>query len=287
MKILVTGANGFVGEHLVKRLLASGHELVCHDIAQGDLTLPGALETYTTDGIQHVFHLAGKTFVPDSWINPEEFYRVNFNGTLSVLEFCRKTGAKLTHISSYLYGTPDYLPIDEGHPLKAYNPYAHSKLIAENTCTYYAANFGLHCCIFRPFNIYGPGQPGHFLISEIINKANNPAFDAIEVMDLRPKRDYIFIDDLIDALLLSIEGPAGIFNLASGTSFSAAEIVGMIQRISQSNKVVRDSQNRRQNEVMDLYADISHAANTLGWSPKVSMAEGLTKAVRHYKNRLV
>jgi len=286
MKILVTGAEGFIGRHLVKRLLACGHELVCYDIAQGDLTRQGALEAFTGDNIQHVFHLAGKTFVPDSWTKPEDFYRVNFNGTLSVLEFCRKTGAKLTHVSSYLYGAPDYLPIDENHPLRAYNPYAHSKLIAENTCSYYADNFGLHCCIFRPFNIYGPGQAGHFLISEIIHKANNPDSDTIEVMDLRPKRDYIYIDDLIDAFVLSLEKPPGIFNLASGISFSAADIIDMIQAICHSQKTVLDSQNRRKNEVLDLYADISRAKDIPGWSPKVSMQEGLTKAVLDYNSRI-
>ncbi len=286
MKILVTGAKGFLAKHLVTRLLSLGYSVIPFDLEEGDLTASGALDAYLDQDIKHVFHLAGKTFVPDSWIKPEGFYRINFNGTLNVLEFCRKSGAKLTHISSYLYGAPEYLPIDENHPLKAYNPYSHSKLIAENTCVYYGATFDVPCCILRPFNVYGPGQPGNFLIQEIIGKVNNPEVDTVEVMDLRPKRDYVFIDDLVDAFVLSIQGAPGIYNLASGVSYSVAEIAQMILEISKINKPIKDFGNERKNEILDLYADISRAETQLKWKPKTSIQQGLKLSVEAFQRRI-
>jgi len=282
MKILVTGANGFVGKHLVKRLKSTGYEVFTFDVAEGDLSLTGALDAFLEQGISHVFHLAGKTSVQESWTNPEEFYRINLNGTLTTLEFCRKSGAKMTHISSYLYGAPDYLPIDENHPLKAYNPYGHSKLIAENTCVFYRNNFDVQTCILRPFNIYGPGQPAHFLIQEVIEKVNKPLCETITVMDLSPRRDYIYIDDLIDAFLLSIDGKTGIYNLGSGESYSAAEIVDMIMTLSHISKAVVSSGTPRKNEILDLYADISKAARELGWTPKTSLEQGLKLSIQAY-----
>jgi nucleoside-diphosphate-sugar epimerase len=200
-------------------------------------------------------------------------------GTVNVLEFCRQTGARLTFVSSYLYGEPDYLPIDENHPLKSYNPYSHTKLLAESACRFYADNYKIPITILRPFNAYGPGQPGQFLISEIIGKALNPAIPVIEVMDLRPKRDYVYIDDIVQALMLTMHAPVGIFNIGSGISISVEEIIKQTLKIAGIQKEYRAKGNFRPNEILDLYADIRKARAELGWQPVVSFEAGLENCV--------
>jgi nucleoside-diphosphate-sugar epimerase len=276
-KVLVTGSAGFIGGALVRRLRLEGHEVAEFDLAQGDITCEGVLDTYT--GITHCFHLAGKTFVPESWKHPQGFYQVNLMGTVNVLEFCRKNSIPLTYVASYLYGEPEYLPVDEIHPLKSYNPYSHSKVMADNTCQFYARQFGLPVTIFRPFNAYGPTQSPLFIIPEIITKFIDPSIPVVEVMDLRPKRDYIYIDDIIEAFMRSMDRPGGIYNLGSGYSKSVEEIVTLVKKYTGIDKPVRAKGNDRPNEIFDLYADISKAKRELGWEPVVSFEEGVMRCV--------
>ena len=192
--ILVTGANGFIGSHLVPALRAAGYLVSTHSTRQGDIRNC----TLDFEGIGHVFHLAARTFVPDSWSDPLSFYEVNLLGTVNVLEFCRSHGTSLTLISSYVYGPPARLPISEDEPLRAFNPYSHTKILAEETALYYQRQFAVPVTIIRPFNVYGPGQDRRFLIPTILWQAIDPGQAAIEVADLNPRRDYIFIADLVD-----------------------------------------------------------------------------------------
>jgi nucleoside-diphosphate-sugar epimerase len=278
-KILVTGSDGFIGRVLVKRLLDEGFDVMGLDLAQGDITNPSCFDNFREAEFFHVIHLAGKTFVPDSWKDPAAFYRINLMGTVNVLEFCRRTGAGLTYISSYLYGSPDYLPIDENHPVKSYNPYSHSKLLADNTCQFYARNFKLRISVLRPFNAYGPGQPAHFIIPEIIHMVKDPRVSEIQVMDLRPKRDYVYIDDLVDGIFRTIEGEPGTYNIGSGQSVSVEDLIKTIMRLSGIAKPYKARGTERQNEIFDLYAGIERIRRILGWQPKTSFEEGLGKCI--------
>jgi len=194
--VLVTGADGFIGSHLVKALRADGHVVLTHSTRQGDIKDCNL----SFEGVGHVFHLAARTFVPDSWAAPLSFYEVNLLGTVNVLEFCRTRAASLTLMSSYVYGPPARLPISEEEPLCAFNPYSHTKILAEETALYYHRQFGVPVTIVRPFNVYGPGQDRRFLIPTILTQAIDPGQPAIVVADLRPRRDYLFISDLIDLL---------------------------------------------------------------------------------------
>jgi len=283
-KILVTGSNGFIGRSLVKRLTGPGFKIIGFDITNGDIAEEGSLTYLEKEDISYVFHLAGKTFVPESWSHPFMFYRTNVMGTENILEFCRKTGARLTYVSSYLYGKPDYLPIDENHPVKAYNPYSHTKLVAEEICRYYRDQFNLGITILRPFNVYGPGQSEQFLIPELIKKILDPHVEFIEVMDLRPKRDFIFIDDFVEALYLSMDGPRGIYNIGSGSSVSVEEILQEIRAIAGKNKPLRNKGLERPNEIFDLYADISKISHELNWIPQIGLHEGIIRCTRMNDN---
>jgi nucleoside-diphosphate-sugar epimerase len=185
-------------------------------------------------------------------------------------------------VSSYLYGNPEYLPIDENHPVKACNPYSHTKLVADEICRYYRDQFSLGISILRPFNAYGPGQSGQFLIPELIRKILDPQIAFIEVMDLRPKRDFVFIDDLVEALYLSMDGPRGIYNVGSGSSVSVEEVINTIKDLTGIRKNVLTRNVERPMEIFDLYADVSKITALLKWKVNVSFKEGLAQCIKEY-----
>jgi len=160
MKILVTGNSSFIGVKLVKALIGNNHSV----------------------------------FQIDSNNEPRDFYKINCMGTRNILELCRKNNAKMVFMSSYIYGVLEYLPIDEGHTVNPSNPYAQAKVIGENICRYYSQDFGVPVFIIRSFNIYCPGQKQRYLITKMIDSTLK---DTIRINDLRPKRDFIFIDDTI------------------------------------------------------------------------------------------
>jgi nucleoside-diphosphate-sugar epimerase len=270
--VLVTGADGFIGAHLVRALRAAGHVVVTHTRRQGDIR--NCLLNF--EGVGHVFHLAARTFVPESWSAPLGFYEVNLLGTVNVLEYCRASGASLTMVSSYVYGVPSRLPIAEDEPLCAFNPYSHTKILAEETGLYYQRQFGVPLTIVRPFNIYGPGQNRRFLIPTILNQAVDPRQTTIVVADLRPRRDYIFIADLIDLLVrTAFRREGGIFNAGSGSSWGVGEVIAMVNRLLPVPKPVHANGPMRPDEVIDVIADISRARHEFGWEPQVTLLDGL------------
>ena len=275
-EILVTGATGFIGRYLVRALKARGHAVRAHSSAQGDI----AHCSLPIEGIGHVFHLAAKTFVPESWTNPQGFYSANVMGTVNVLEHCRHKRTPVTLVSSYVYGQPQRLPISEDHPLGANNPYAHTKVLAEEVGRFYEMDFGMRVVIVRPFNMYGPGQTPPFLIPTIVEQALDPSAREIRLKDLRPRRDYVYVDDAIELLLSTLgENVKGVYNLGSGESASVAEVGGLIRRAVGTDKPVVSDEQPRPQEVMDVRADISRAASELGWHPTTSLAEGIGKVV--------
>ena len=200
MRVAVTGSGGFLGKHLINQLNSSGHDIIEVDLIKGfDITDWESISSIS--GFDVLVHLAALSFVPKAFENPAEFYRTNVIGTLNALELCRLNNARIIFTSSYVYGAPDYLPIDERHPLKAFNPYAQSKLMGEDLCKAYHRDFDVPVCIFRPFNIYGSGQASHFLIPLILNQAK---VGKVQLKDPRPKRDFIHINDVVSAYLKAV-----------------------------------------------------------------------------------
>jgi nucleoside-diphosphate-sugar epimerase len=270
--ILVTGASGFVGKALVEALRRRGDHVLTHTRENGDLSQT----ELTATGVRHVYHLAAKTFVPDSWNDPQSFYRVNVLSTAGVMEYCRRNAASVTLLSSYVYGRPERLPIAEDHPVRAFNPYSHSKLLSEQIAQFYQSAFGVPITIVRAFNLYGPGQPRHFLIPTLIAQALPTDGETIVAEDGDPRRDYIFISDLIDLLERFADHPKpGVYNAGSGVSTSVREVANLIIDLTGTHKRFVSRGAKRPDEVNDTVADISRAASELNWAPAVSLRKGL------------
>jgi nucleoside-diphosphate-sugar epimerase len=274
--ILVTGATGFIGAHLVSALGQQGHCVYRHSSANGDI----ARCPLEFEGVRHAFHLAGKSFVPDSWESPREFYDVNVLGTVNVLEFCRQRQIPLTFVSSYVYGKPHYLPITEDHPLQPLNPYSHSKILAEQAVRYFAVQFGVRSSIVRPFNIFGPGQDERFLIPTIIRQALDPRVDRIIVKDVRQKRDYLHVRDLVSLLISTLARPdGGVYNAGSGRAISIPELAEQVNACLGGHKPLYSVDQARPEETLEVVADITRAAEELSWEPRIRFGDGLRETI--------
>lgn len=279
MKILITGYSGFIGKYLISRLENTEHELILADIANGiDVCNWEQMKHFA--GFDVVIHLAGLSFVPDSYKKPIEFYKINYISTLNVLELCRQNNSRLIFFSSYIYGHPQYQPIDENHPIQAFNPYAQTKVICESLCEGYNRDFKVPIIIFRPFNIYGEGQNPDFLIPSIIQQAKA---GKIVVKDERPKRDYIHVEDVVDAVVEAIELQVGKeirkYNLGTGVSYSVKEISEITRSLfSKPIEYVCTNENRP-NDVMDTIADITKTCSELNWKPQIDIREGIKSMI--------
>src|SRR5919201_1323758 len=161
-KVLVSGASGLVGRALARALTAQGHRVTA--LARGDGDVAEAATWERLPEVEHVFHLAGRSYVPDSWHDPAGFIHVNVAGTARALDYCRAVGAHFLFASVSLFGTPRRLPIREDDRVEPNNPYALSKLLAERVCAFHATTWTLPVTVVRLFNVFGAGQRGEFLI---------------------------------------------------------------------------------------------------------------------------
>jgi UDP-glucose 4-epimerase len=285
MKVVISGASGFVGRNVLSLLnkYPNDYEIVSLDITTGfDLTDKTHCDTITDFDV--FVHLANLAYVPASYKNPEQFYSLNYTTTLNALELCRKFQAKFIYISSYIYGHPKYLPIDENHPVNPFNPYAQTKVICESMCEGYNRDFKIPIIILRPFNIYGIGQSGNQLISEIIRQVKR-GNDIISLKDQFPKRDYINVTDVASGIKTSIDNSdnssLGIYNLCSGISYSVFEITEILKSLIKSNLQFVFKGSDRPNEVNETKGTYEKIRNELGWKPSVKFVDGLKSIVKH------
>lgn len=285
-KILVTGASGFIGRALTPRLAAMGWEVVSMNSTDGDIARWQSLDRFATQDIEYAIHLAGKIFVPDSWDDPQPFFQTNVLGTANILNFCSKRRIPVTYVSAYVYGHPKSLPISEDSLIQPSNPYALTKRLAEQACEFYASAYDLPVTTLRPFNAFGIGQAESFLIPDIINQVLD-AREKITVKDLAPRRDYVYLDDLVAALLATLDEPGGyrVFNIGSGISLSVQEVIDVIQDTAGTQKRVVCKHAPRTNELTDVVADISKAGNELEWYPKHSFREGIENIIRSERKK--
>lgn len=285
-KILVTGSEGFIGSNLVQKLrVQEKYDVSTFDIQDGDI----CSEPLPFTGIHHVIHLAARTFIPDSWKDPRSFYMTNIQGTANILDFCHRQNSSLTYISAYVYGKPEFLPITEDHPLAPNNPYMHSKVMAESLCRFYTENYQVPITILRPFNIIGVGQREDFLIPILIRQLLDPKIKEIHVNDLHPKRDFLHLDDMLDAIINSVSAisPSGTYNVGSGESYSVEEVIQTIMDITGIKKEVITAKRVRKNEIPDVRADINRIKSALSWEPRLTFRDGLERIINtHQKDGL-
>jgi UDP-glucose 4-epimerase len=274
-RVLVTGSSGFVGRHLIKRLREKGAKISSFDITDGkDVTKWEDFKRIRN--VDVVYHLAAVTYVPLSREDPSVTYRVNILGTINALECCRLNDAKIIFASSYVYGPPEYLPVDEDHRINPTNPYGRSKVVGEQLCKAYNEDYGVRCIILRPFNIYGGGQSRHFLIPEIVEQIKRRR--VITLKDLTPKRDFIYISDAVEAYVKSGEYDRSgfeVFNVGYGRSHSVREIAEKLVRFSGKDVKVESLSQKRKGEISDTVADIRKAMRLLKWKPVIGIDKGL------------
>ena len=285
MKALVTGAKGFIGKRLCIDLEAHGAEVFEHDLDVGDLTQPNVLDVYPPCDI--VYHLAAMTYVPKSWEETQRFLQVNLMGTVTVLEYCRKHRARLVMMSTYVYGEPQYLPVDEKHSVHAVSPYHESKLLCEHLCGFYHNNFDINVVIVRPFNIYGLGQSSVFLLPKVMEQVLDPVKETVEVFDLTPKRDYIYVDDVVRALRLAQSCPEGlhVLNLGTGVSVAVKEAIETIMRVADIHKPILETAQRRTGEISDCRADAALAQKLIGFTAGYSLEDGIAAWIGEIKGK--
>ncbi|MFC2002752.1 NAD-dependent epimerase/dehydratase family protein [Chloroflexota bacterium] len=280
-RVLVTGDAGFIGRNLVEELKKQRAEVLTLTDGNGySIDIRDWQKVKRIGKMNIVYHLAAIASGPYSFENPRETYEVNVAGSLNILELCRlRNVERIVLISSYVYGHPQYLPIDEKHVVNPTNPYARSKALSEELCKAYYKDYGLKCVIVRPFNIYGEGQSESFLIPRILRKLEHKR---IELNDPEPKRDFLYVTDAVEALIKAGEydGAAfDIFNIGFGASYSVDEIVKKLITISGRRATASYRYQRRKNEILDVIADISKAKQKLTWEPKVTIDKGLRNMV--------
>ena len=275
--VIVTGGSGFIGSRLVKSLEKQGLKIL--SLSSKTLDITSLSSWLNLPKAKFVYHLAGKSFVPNSWDPKNKIFETNVLGTKNALSYCKNNKSKLCFASSYIYGIPDKLPLNEEDIVKPNNPYALSKYISEELCRFSSEFENISITILRLFNVFGPKQNSNFLIPSIIKQVNHKK--RIEVRDLEPKRDFIYVDDVVEAFLSCLNSTDGfnIYNIGSGKSYSVKEAISLIQNINGKKLPVYSLQNERINEIDDVLADISKAKKFLNWIPKYTFKEGIEKVV--------
>jgi NAD dependent epimerase/dehydratase len=303
-RVLVTGADGFIGSHLVERLVRDGAEVraLCLYTSQGgygwldeapadvrdavDLRLgdvrDAGLVRDVVDGCDLVLHLASLIAIPYSYLAPSSFIETNVNGALNLLEAVRASGATMINTStSEVYGTPETVPITEAHPLRAQSPYAASKIAADKLCEAYAASFGVDVATLRPFNTFGPRQSMRAVIPTVLTQLLAGA-PTLRLGNLSPRRDFTFVSDTVDGFVRAATvgmTPGEVVQLGTGRSVSVGELVDLCREVTgreDAEIVVEDARVRPDgSEVEVLLSDPAVAQQRFGWTPEVGLEDGL------------
>lgn len=285
MKVFVTGNKGFIGANLTKKFQDKGISVINYQLNEKKrIDILKKDQFSHIENIDAIIHLAAKTSITNSINNPYETYYTNICGTLNLLDFARERKIKkIINISTYVYGKPVYLPIDEKHPIKPHTPYNKSKVISENLCKYYSQDYGINIVTLRPFYIYGPlSNPLSFIPSIISQiKKNGKVF----LSQKSTKRDFLFIDDFTNLLLKILnEFPEGynIYNVGYGKSHSLEEIIKIIENIINLKIHIQYDKSIRPNDITEMVADITKVTKSFDWEPQTSIEEGLRFTLKNY-----
>lgn len=321
-RVLVTGAGGFIGSHVTEALVHLGARprAMVHynsrsdwghlealdnavyqkiEIVPGDVRDPFFVQSAVKDQTV-VLHLAALIAIPYSYVAPADYVATNIAGTLNVLQACRDHGVeKLVHTStSETYGTAEYVPIDEKHPLKGQSPYSASKIGADKMAESYYRSFNTPVATLRPFNTFGPRQSARAVIPSIISQIASGAHE-LHLGSLTPVRDLTFVSDTVRAFLAVAESPktvGEVLNAGNGKGIAVGELVEMIcEMMGARIKVTLDEQRVRpaNSEVMRLVCNAEKLQNLTGWRPQHDLRSGLGRTIdyieahlAHYKHEI-
>jgi UDP-glucose 4-epimerase len=313
-RVLVTGADGFIGSHLAERLLELGSEVraFCFynsngslgwldgaprarqemDLRLGDIRDARFVEECCRD-VDCVFHLAALIAIPFSYQAPQSFVDTNVNGTLNVLEAARRAGCRrVVHTStSEVYGTPERTPITEDHPLQGQSPYSATKIAADKLCEAYHRSFGVPVVVLRPFNTYGPRQSMRAVLPTILVQLL-AGREEVQLGRLDPKRDLTFVSDTVDGFVRAgkVEGVEGrVIQLGTGETHSIGELFEAACRVlGVRARVVEEADRLRPDasEVLVLQSDPGRARELLGWRSEVDLEQGLRLTARWVEEHL-
>jgi len=309
MKILITGADGFIGSHLTEALVREGHDVKafvlynsfnswgwldkCADDIKGKFEVFSG-DIRDTNGVREavkccdaVIHLAALIAIPYSYHSPETYIDTNIKGTLNILQAAREFNIhRLIHTStSEVYGTAKFVPITEEHPLQGQSPYSASKIGADQLANSFFTSFDLPVVTVRPFNTYGPRQSARAVIPTIITQIANGK-NEIKLGAISPTRDFNYIKDTVDGFIAALNSKNGlgeVINLGSNYEVSIGETAEIIAEVMNAEiKIINDKQRLRpkESEVERLWADNSKAKDLFGWEPKYGNREGLSKGLR-------
>ena len=305
-KVLVTGADGFIGSHLVERLVARGYHvralsmynsfnnwgwlediscLEAIEVVSGDVRDPFFCKKIT-ERVDTVFHLAALIAIPYSYAAPNSYVETNINGTLNICQAALENGCqRVIHTStSEVYGTAQYVPIDEKHPLQAQSPYSASKIGADAMAMSYFNAFNLPLTIARPFNTYGPRQSARAVIPTIITQIANGAKE-IKLGDVSPTRDFNYVTDTCDGFIALAEDRdcvGDVVNIGFNYEISVGDTLNLIKAIMGSDvRFITDQQRLRpdKSEVFRLWCDNSKIHGLTGFRPKHDIRSGLEETV--------
>jgi len=304
-KILVTGAGGFIGSHLVEKLLSLGADTTCFirynslnnwgfleelsdkkslKVISADLKDSDAVRTAIKDK-DVVFHLGAAVSIPHSYDFPREHLQTNIIGTFNILSACKEFGTKkIVHLSSSeVYGTAIEVPIKESHPLQAQSPYSASKIATDKLAESFHYAYDLPIAIARPFNTFGPRQSARAIIPTVITQALTE--NKIVIGNDKPTRDLNYVLNTVDGLIETAKSDKSIgevINFGSGKEISIGDLVKkIISLLGKNIEVIQDKKRFRpeKSEVMRLLADNTKAKKLLGWQPKIDLEQGLSKTI--------
>lgn len=309
-KVLVTGADGFIGSHLTERLLREGIQTRAFvyynsfnswgwlddlpaelkkelNVFAGDIRDPHAVKD-AVRGCDIVFHLAALVSIPFSYCSPDAFVATNIRGTLNVLQVARELQIeKVVHTStSEVYGTAQFVPITEEHPLNGQSPYAASKIGADQMALSFYRTYGTPVAIARPFNTYGPRQSARAVIPTIITQIANGQ-RKIKLGALEPTRDFTYVSDMVSGLIAVAESDQSvgeIIQLGSNFEISIGETARLIAEMMDAEiTLLMDPERLRpeKSEVWRLWADNSKAKKLTGWEPQYGGKEGFKEGLAH------
>lgn len=316
-KVLVTGAGGFIGSHLIEALYKLNCEKIrafVHynsqnrwgnidflgndikkdlEIIPGDLRDPISIKK-AVKGMNIVFHLGAIISIPYSYIAPQSFFETNVSGTLNVLQAAFEEGTeKVIHTStSEVYGTALYVPIDEKHPLQAQSPYSASKIAGDKIAESYYKTYDLPVAVIRPFNTYGPRQSARAIIPTILTQILKNNNKKIWVGSLHPIRDMNYVEDTVNGFLQiarSEKSIGEVINIGSGLGVSIKELAERIIAMFNADVEIESEASRirpEKSEVNQLVCNNKKAKELLNWEPKVSLEEGLKRTIYYIKNNL-